>query len=365
MSKIVCDICGTTYQDTAQQCPICGCTRDAAAALLSDAVAAEEVVEEAAGKNRRYATKRKEIFDFDEADAPAAAASAGEESTDYDDEEEYEDEEPRHNTFVVILLTILIFALLAAAGFLFVKYFLPNMMGDKETTAAVTEAVETTAAPTTELTVPCQTLVMTSGTAELSEVGGYFLIHVIAMPEDTTDKITFASGDENIATVTEDGRITAVAEGETVIYITCGNQQLVCPVVCTFVEETTAPATDETTDGTAGEETDETTGEETNETSAEGETEATESTEETTPVDKSGITLKLKKNDITLPIYLQFTLVLDCDLDPTEVEWTSEHPHIATVDENGTVTAVKYGTTIVTAKYGSQEVQCWVRCVNS
>ena len=27
MSKIICDVCGTAYPDTASQCPICGCAR--------------------------------------------------------------------------------------------------------------------------------------------------------------------------------------------------------------------------------------------------------------------------------------------------------------------------------------------------
>ena len=29
MSKIICDVCGTTYPDSATQCPICGCVRSA------------------------------------------------------------------------------------------------------------------------------------------------------------------------------------------------------------------------------------------------------------------------------------------------------------------------------------------------
>ena len=28
MSKVICDICGTAYPETATQCPICGCARD-------------------------------------------------------------------------------------------------------------------------------------------------------------------------------------------------------------------------------------------------------------------------------------------------------------------------------------------------
>ena len=34
MNKIICDICGTSYPDTADCCPICGCSRDAAASIL-------------------------------------------------------------------------------------------------------------------------------------------------------------------------------------------------------------------------------------------------------------------------------------------------------------------------------------------
>ena len=29
MSKIICEICGTTYPDTAECCPICGCPKEA------------------------------------------------------------------------------------------------------------------------------------------------------------------------------------------------------------------------------------------------------------------------------------------------------------------------------------------------
>ena len=28
MNKVICDICGTSYPDTADQCPICGYSRD-------------------------------------------------------------------------------------------------------------------------------------------------------------------------------------------------------------------------------------------------------------------------------------------------------------------------------------------------
>ena len=48
MSKVICEICGTAYPETAEECPICGCTRDSAAALLADTGLEEEMAAAAA-----------------------------------------------------------------------------------------------------------------------------------------------------------------------------------------------------------------------------------------------------------------------------------------------------------------------------
>lgn len=353
MSKIICDICGTTYPDTADCCPICGCSRDAAASLLGDDLLMEEVMEEPRTKGGRFSSnkKKKEIFDYDEANSPPEDEPVPEEGNPYEEEEEYE-EGPRHNTVAVVLLTVLIAVLLIAAGFLFVRFYLPNMdIGSDKNAQLSTSApvIPETTGETLEPTIPCQGLTLTSGTPELSKEGQYFLLHVIVTPENTTDQLTFASADESIATVTEDGRITAVGEGETVIYITCGSFQYPCPVVCKFVEETQPP---ETVAPTVAE----------TEPDADAETTAEENSEESNSGEQKDVVLKLKKTDIKLGVYYEYQLLLDCDLEQNEVEWSSEHPHIATVDENGVVKAIKYGTTSITAKYGDQEVSCIVRC---
>ena len=343
MSKIICDICGTTYQETADCCPICGCSRDAAADLLGDEFLMDEPIEESNGKSGRLSSRKKQIFDYDEVNsAPAQETeTAEEEDNPYDEEEEYE-EESRPNTFVVILLTILIAALLIAAGFIFVRYFLPNMGDEEETVPVATEVLQTeeTTAATTELRIPCDGLVLTSGKqAEIKQAGFNHLINVTASPSDTTDEIVFSSADESVAAVSADGKITAVAEGNTVITITCGDISLEVDVVCDFSAETVPP---------------------TEENIAEPEL------QETTPVETKAVdpnvVLKLKKTDIMLGVYYEFQLELDCDLDPQDVEWSSEHPHIASVDENGVVRALKNGTTAIIVKYGDQEVQCIVRC---
>jgi len=357
MEKIICDICGTSYPSSSDSCPICGCSNDAAAELLGADIPYEDYLEETNVKteNPSRRSRKKEIFDFDEVNTDEAPEEETYEN-DYEADDEEEEEAPRHNTVVVILLTVLIVALLGAAAFIFIRYFLPNMNKEETvpTTAAIQE-METTAAAT-ELTIPCDHMAMTNaGIAELSAEGQQFLLHIKALPENTTDKIIYTSGDENIATVTEDGKITAVSEGETTIYISCGIQRIECPVIVKYVEETVPPTTEAALEETtAPTETAE---------NADNQDKSEAASETKGNSDLKDVTLKLKRTDIQLGVYYSFRLELDCDLAPEEVTWTSEHPHIAKVDETGSVTAVKSGTTSVTAKYGDQEVKCMVRCI--
>lgn len=331
MSKIICDICGTSYPETAQCCPICGCSRDLSAEFAGEGLVAEEATVETV----RNSSKKREIFDYDEVNPMHNDMPSPNEAEVDDDENE---EEGGSNTLLVVFLVILITILLVGAGFIFFKFLLPNMRAEKivpTTEAIVTEAPTTEA--TTEPTIPCTNLTLEAGNATLNEIGQHFLLNVSVKPEDTTDVLTFMSEDESIATVTDDGKITAVAEGETVIYISCGKVQVTCPVVVKYVPET-EPPTEETV-------------------------EATEPEETTAPAKDydPNIKLKLKQYDFSLGLYLSHQLMLDCDLEQDDVEWSVEHTWICKVDEFGNVTALQHGVTDVIVKYGDQEVRCKVR----
>lgn len=307
MNKIICDICGTSYQESAECCPICGCSKDAAAGLLEGELLEEETV----SANTGVLPKKKEIFDFDEVNAEPKEEDEEEEDYDEEDEEdEEEDEAPRHNTFVVILLTILIAGLLLAAGFIFVKYFLPNMKSEE--TVPTTAVVQETEPVVQETGVPCELLTMlNTSVAELNAEGQQFLLNIKPQPENTTDKIIYTVADESVATVSEDGKITAVSEGETNVYISCGEFNIVCPVIVKYVEETVPPTTEAEVVETVPAEgvTDETAPVE----GAPEETTAEESATVNTGL--KNVTLKLKKTDIRLGVYYQFTLELDCELE--------------------------------------------------
>lgn len=124
-------------------------------------------------------------------------------------------------------------------------------------------------------------------------------LQVKLMPEDATDvELVFESSDENVATVDKDGKVTAVANGECVITVSCGELQGE-----TAVKVDTAPV--------------------------ELKAEDMEITEGKT----AQVDVAAEGEDITVG---------------TEYTYTSADEKIATVDEKGTVTAVAVGETEIT-----------------
>ena len=401
MNKVICDICGTSYPDTADQCPICGYSRELNGDNVLEDVAVpatEEYIPEPVQEAEEETASAPVIVpDFDlgeedielgeepdvdfnvddldlgeDDDGDEEEDEEEDEDEDEDDEDEDEDDEedePRSNTGLVVILVILIVALLAVMGFVAVRYLLPNMDFGKETEPSTTAApIETTGTvATTEPTIPCEGLTMVSeGVVILEEVGANWLINVTPSPENTTDKILYASSDESVATVNEAGKVTAVGQGEAVITITCGEQLLQCKVTCFFIEETTAPTAttapetfpDETTAPTEPEET-------TAPTQPEETTAPTEPEETTAPTTGSGeVTLTLNKTDITfsvVPAY--YTLeIQEENVDLDQVKWVSSDGSVA-ICHGGQLQIVGYGTCKITAEYKGVKAECIVRVI--
>ena len=353
MSKIICEICGTSYPDTAGSCPICGWTNKASAPedLDLDGIRKDFLDEQQPAPSEEPAEKKNRvIFDYDAVNtnkAPAARsvpnAQVEAEGEDEDEEEAYldEEEEPHTNVALIVFLAILIVALLLTTGYLFVRFFLPGKEEAPETTAppATAQIVETIPESTEAPTIACSDLAIPDGIEELKEPGQMYLLHVVALPEDTTDTITYASENEAVATVDAEGKVTAVAEGETNIIVTCGQQSIKCPVKVHFEPET------QPTEAVV----------------AQPEPTETTAAESGAPA-KKDVVIKLKKTDITLGrLGVYVDLQLDCDLTPEEVEWSSDNIYVASVS-NGRVTVTGRGIATITAKYGDHTATCVVRC---
>ena len=340
MSKIVCDICGTAYPETAEACPICGCTKEAGAALLADELLEEEVTAAAAapaaGQFASKDRKRAPVVEDDDDEFD-------DDEDDDDDDDEDDEEEGKSNAGLVIALVLVILALLAVGAFILVKYFLPTVMDPKETapsTVQTTVPVE----DTTELKIPCESLALTSGgEIVLESEGANWLINVMALPDNTTDELIYTSSDESVATVNEQGKITAVGEGTAVITITCGEQELKCTVTCSFTPETTVPETTAPEEGTESSEPEET-------------------TEPTEPLKDIDLAKAISHKELTFNGPNQGVTIKINGLDNKAVKWSSEDEKVATVDENGRILNTGKGTTYIVVKYGDQEVKIKIIC---
>lgn len=166
-------------------------------------------------------------------------------------------------------------------------------------------------------------------TLDLAEAGTTIALVPTFAPEGATAALTWASSDEAVATVDENGNVTAVAPGSAVISATMENgQKAECTVNCTWDADAEGQAPEE-----GGED------------------------QETAPAGPS-----LSSNDITLDS-AGATKQLTLNGASGEVTWTSSDEAVATVAADGTVTAVAPGRATVTATVGEQTFNCTIRCI--
>ncbi len=337
MSKIICDVCGTRYPESAEQCPICGCVRATGVKTAADEMVMEEaqipVRPSVRGGRFSKSNVRKRNKNMDRYNVDEGRAKAKPQTNDQD-----ETERGGSGTLLNVMLVIVIVALLVVTGYVFTQYFLPDILEkaaptDAPETTIVTE--EPTDAPTEEPTVPCEKLELVNGSTEivLTERDQSWLLNVAAQPEDTTDALVYATSDDTVVTVDEQGCVTAVGEGEAVVTVSCGGQTLEFNIACIFVKETEPE-------------------------------EVTEAPTEEPTEPLKNVVLEVNKTDMTFKqIGQQVTMKVKNGLTNQEVTWTSENESIVTVDADGVVTCTGWGTANLIAKYGTQEVTIICRCI--
>lgn len=152
---------------------------------------------------------------------------------------------------------------------------------------------------------------------------------------DGTGTYTWVSADPAIATVSETGKVTAVANGNVWVYATDGVGMGKCIV---RVKGGSAPVKPNPDTGTG-------TG-----------------TTPTTPSDPSAANASLNREDFTISVGELFAMKVK-NYDGT-VTWSVQDSSIASVLNDGTVKGLKAGRTTVTAKVGDRTLTCIVRVKN-
>lgn len=317
MSKIICDVCGTSYPDTADQCPICGCAKPEEAGEVKSYTHVKGGRFSAKNVNKRL--KEKQVA---YAYNPGAV------------EEEEEEEPVRSNRGLLIAVVLLLLAIISIAAYLYINYWMDPMKPDPDklpgsTTTAPAATGETEQPSQTDPTqedpaeVACQEIALDTNEVTLSNAGDGYLINYTLSPADTTDSVSFASDAPEVATVDENGKITAVAPGTAVITVTCGDVSSEIMVVCNIVTE---PPTEPTTTPT------------------------------TEPVQE----FSLNRTDITMKIGEGAWPLYRGDIPKNSIEWWSGDESVATVN-NGNVSPVGEGITTIYAKYNGKTYECIVR----
>ena len=351
MNKIVCDVCGTSYPETAVQCPICGTAKTDSAKTTTGGESGYAYVKGGrfshANVRKRNAGKKelprvvapvkpqKEPKPKKET-APAAPKEAapivppkeppvGRKPSNTPIRQKPNKEKRERGTNIVLALIALLLVLGILAAF---AYIIKGYIDGRQPTEPVGG---TTTQPTTSTSAgnPCRGLRLALGEKKFSSVGDKFQLTVIPTPQNTTDEIWYESGDEQVATVDDKGIVTAVANGQCVIYVHCGEFTAECQITCEVGVDPTQP------------------------TDPNGSTGPTEP-----PVE-----LKLNREDFTLNGYGDSHILYNGEIDRTQIVWTSSDETVATVTD-GKVVAVGNGNATITAEYMGQKATCEVHCVN-
>lgn len=327
MSKIICDICGTSYPETADQCPICGCAKGENPHIIEDDTPNENARETSRTPVKGGRFSKANVRKRNKAAAAASKASVAPEPDNMPQAQ-------KTNRGLTIVAVVLLLAIVAMIAFIYIRYIMPrNTLPDTSTgDTAQSTAITSTAAPdTTPEEIPCEELSLKSAIVELNAVNEAWLLDVNVSPKDTTDTLTFTSSDPSVVTVSEKGRLTAVSAGQAVIVITCGDQETKCRVVCNFPAETVPE-----------------------------DTTIPQETEPEETVDPNA-RISLNREDFTMSKKGETWQLYNGTVGKNLVTWTSSDEAVATVNA-GLVTAVGNGIATITAEYGDQKVSCIVRC---
>lgn len=319
MSKVVCEICGTSYPETCDQCPICGCVKpiDSGVVLDKDSGSGSHYTYVKGGRFSKKNVRKINGGSIQSVDRmPTLNDQKNENRT-------------RKNRIILISAIALLLVVLAVCAYLFIDVYSDFLFSDSDgtqnTTVLENEETEDTATEDTASTestdsdqvtvIACTAINGLPENVVFDSEQNQLQLEVVCIPANTTDIVIFESANPEIITVDETGLLTAVSEGETTITVTCGAVKNVFSVTYTMPKEEI-------------------------------------------PVTK----FELNRTDFTLFYAGDYWYIYDGDIPAREIVWTSDNEEVVIV-EFGRVVAVGEGTTYIHGEYDGEKHSCIVRVV--
>ena len=324
MSKVICDVCGTSFPETATHCPICGCAK----APTAQAVSADEAqIPQERSTSNTYAKGGRFAKDNVKRNSRSRSSTGR-----FSGERNRKNEPQESNKGLIAVVIVLLLAIVMVVVYIGVNVFFTDPggnsdKGDNQSTGSYQQGGDSDIGQS----VPCTAVKLNSKMVELKSENEQYLLAVQKEPENTTDTVTYTSSDPAIVTVDENGLIVPVGYGQATITVTCGTVSEECTVVSTV-----------------------------------GEPPVSSVPESQGPALPDGFVLKLitYKDSGEITIAGDATSVLykeTMGIKASDITWTTSDPSIATV-EDGKVTGVGKGYCNITATIGDQTATCKVIC---
>lgn len=365
MSKIICDVCGSAYSDTASQCPICGTAKrdnNPMADEMSEAASEGGYSYVKGGRfshsNVRKRNNGKELHrksaekpampvstmpplvpekeqkpvqpkkDKPAQQKPETKAEKPDPKPDRKSEPKPERDSSRteRRTNMILLLVVLI--LLVAVIFVGV-YIVHNYKDLFPPVSEPTDPKGSSQGTVDGVRIPCVGITLPA-VDRISSDGAPVQLDFAFAPSTTTDEKIFTSSDPAIATVDEKGAVTILASGQVTITVTCGDQSADLEIECVLITPT-------------------------------------DPTQPSDPVVEGTLKFVNASNEenpesITFTKYGEEYQLYAGDIDAALVTFTSSDPAVVEVDAAGKIKIVGKGIATITAEYGQQKVECKIIC---
>ena len=326
--KVICDVCGTSFPETATHCPICGCAKTPAAQTVAGddtPTSRESSSGNAYAKGGRFS--KSNVKRNSRSSAPAGRFSG---------DRNRRNEPQESNKGLIAVVIILLLAIVMVVVYIGVKVLFNDFGGttNKDGNTQPSTSYQDPTGSQGGQGVACTSVKLNSKLVEFNASNEQYLLSVQKEPANTTDSVIFTSSDPSVATVDANGLILPVGYGEATITVTCGSATDTCTVMCTM-----------------------------------GEPDTTEPSQPQGGNVPTGFVLKLKTykdsgeitiaGDAVTSIYSETMGVKASD-----IVWETSDPAIATV-ENGKVTGIGKGYCYITASIGDQTATCKVICTSN
>ena len=374
MSKIICDVCGSAYADTADQCPICGTAKRDTSASKPEAQgdsgyhyvkggrfshanvrkhnSGKELTRMSADKseepksnmpplpvtpksekpkveNLKPVKEEKSKPIREEKPKPAKQEKMMPVKEERFSEEKDPEQSGRITNIILAVIVLILLALVVFAGIYIVRNY-ETLFPSADTPTEPQGTHQTVGG----VRIPCVGITLPD-MDKVESAGDPVDLCITFNPSTTTDEVTYVSSDPAVATVNFKGQITVHTTGSVVITVTCGDQTAELPLECVFVLPT------EPSDPT--------------------------DPSQPTPPPVEGKLLFVdargkETTDVSFTKYGEEYQLYKGEIDVAYVTFTSSNPEVVTVDANGKIKVVGKGEAVITAQCGDQKIQCNIRC---